>query len=77
MKKEAILSIAVSGTISVVFGVIGIFEARKHAKQQREALCAQLHADILGEETQMVKDMVKDIKEFKEKNNTQQEEKES
>lgn len=78
MKKEAIISLAVSGTISVIFGIIGIFEGRKHAKQQREALCAQMHADLISEEAQIMKDTLEDVKEFKEKHNIQNEgEKES
>lgn len=78
MKKEAMISMVVSGTISVIFGIIGIFEGRKHAKQQREALCAQMHADLISDEAQIMKDTLEDVKEFKEKHNIQNEgEKES
>lgn len=73
MKKEAMISMVVSGTISVIFGIIGIFEGRKHAKQQREALCAQMHADLISDEARIMKDTLEDVKEFKEKNNIQNE----
>lgn len=73
MKKEAIISMVASGTISVIFGIIGIFEGRKHAKQQREALCAQLHADMISEEAQIMRDTLEDVKEYKEKHNIQNE----
>lgn len=78
MKKEAIISLAVSSTISIVFGIIGIIEGRKHAKQQREALCTQLHGDILMEELQILEDTVKEVKDYQEKIKIQNEgEKES
>lgn len=71
MKGKWIIPTAISAGIGVVFGIIGLAENRRLAKQQREALCAQLHADILGAETQMLKEMAENVNEFKLNNGIQ------
>lgn len=65
--KFQIIALVGAGIMSITFGVISVVQQRQLMRQQTEALCQQLHADVIAKENKIVEKALTELEEVKEK----------